>query len=158
MGVGKSAVAPVLAELMGVPLVNMSRLIHTALGGRTTDQIVDELGMDAYRETETRILAEQVQTSGNVFSCGGGITTVAENIRLMKEHGTVIWMTASPETILDHLKDDDTRPNLRGRKTVEGIAEFMEERRPMYECAADMTFCVDGLTIEEVAKGIYDIL
>ena len=158
MGVGKSTVAPMLAERLGVPLTDMGPLIRARRGGMSSAQIFDQLGEDAYRETETAILRERLEHKGQVFSCGGGITVRDENVRMMREKGTVIWLTATPETILEHLAGDDSRPLLRGRKTPEGIAEFMEERRPLYEKAADIQLAVDGMSPEQVVEAIVGIL
>lgn len=39
-----------------------------------------------------------------------------ENAAIMKAAGTVVWLTAEPETILERVKNDDSRPLLRGTK------------------------------------------
>ena len=114
MGVGKSVVAPRLAEKMGVPLIDMGPLIRQKLGYRSSSQIFADLGEKAYRDAETEILKEKLKLKGQVFSCGGGITVREENVKMMKGKGTVVWMTATPETILEHLEGDDSRPLLRG--------------------------------------------
>ena len=158
MGVGKSVVAPRLAEKMGVPLIDMGPLIRQKLGYRSSSQIFADLGEKAYRDAETEILKEKLKLKGQVFSCGGGITVREENVKMMKGKGTVVWMTATPETILEHLEGDDSRPLLRGRKSPEAIAEFMEERRPMYEKAADVQVAVDGLDVDEVVDAILKVL
>ena len=46
-----------------------------------------------------------------------------ENIQTMKESGVIILLDATPATILERVKDDDSRPNLRGKKNVAAIAE-----------------------------------
>ena len=56
--------------------------------------------------------------------------------------------------ILDRVKDSDDRPLLQNRKSVEGISELMEQRRPKYEAAADVTVDTSDLNIEEVCEAI----
>ena len=61
----------------------------------------------------------------------------------MKKNGRVVLLTASPEVILDRVKDSDDRPVLKGRKSIEGITELMEQRRERYEAAADIVIQTD---------------
>ena len=75
-------------------------------------------------------------------------------VKEMKKHGKVIVLTASPETILERTKDDDSRPLLRGRKNIPGITELMEARRPKYEAAADIRVNTDGRPVHEIAEEI----
>ena len=70
----------------------------------------------------------------------------------MKDHGFIVWLDAEPETILARVGDDDSRPNLRGRKTVEGIQELKMRREPAYRAAADLHIHTDGKTIDEIAR------
>lgn len=56
--------------------------------------------------------------------------------------------------ILERVKDSDERPLLQNRKSVEGISELMEQRRPKYEAAADVTVDTSDLNIEEVCEAV----
>lgn len=40
----------------------------------------------------------------------------------MKKNGKVVLLTASPEVILERVKDNDDRPLLRGNKNTEFIS------------------------------------
>ena len=76
------------------------------------------------------------------------------NVREMKKNGRVVLLTASPETILERVKDSDERPLLRGRKNTEHISELMEIRRPKYRAAADIIVDTDHKNVEEIAEEI----
>lgn len=78
-----------------------------------------------------------------------------ENVAEMKEEwkGQVL-LTASPEVILERVKDNDDRPLLRGNKNTEFISNMMEQRRPKYEAAADVVVNTDYKTVEEIAEEI----
>ena len=72
----------------------------------------------------------------------------------MKKNGRVILLTATPETILDRVKDDHNRPLLESNKNVPFIASLMEKRREKYEAAADIIVRTDGKSIAEIAEEI----
>ena len=72
----------------------------------------------------------------------------------MKKNGKVVLLTAKPETILERVKDDHSRPLLEGNKTVAYIAELMEKRREKYEAAADIVVATDGRSAEEICEEI----
>ena len=72
----------------------------------------------------------------------------------MRQNGTIVLLTARPEVILERVKDSDERPLLQNRKSVEGISELMEQRRPKYEAAADVTVDTSDLNIEEVCEAV----
>ena len=88
------------------------------------------------------------------ISCGGGVPMREENVAAMRACGTIVLLTARPEVILERVKDSDDRPLLQNRKSVEGISELMEQRRPKYEAAADVTVDTSDLNIEEVCEAV----
>ncbi len=55
---------------------------------------------------------------------------------------------------MERLADDDTRPKLRGRKTVAGVAELMAERAAAYAAAAQVTIATDGKTPDAIWEEI----
>ena len=70
----------------------------------------------------------------------------------MKKNGRVVLLTASPEVILDRVKDSDDRPVLKGRKSIEGITELMEQRRERYEAAADIVIQTDHKSVLQICE------
>ena len=77
-----------------------------------------------------------------------------ENVAGMRESGTGVLPSASPAVILARVKDSDERPLLQGHKDVPYIAALMEQRRPKYEAAADITVDTSRLNIEEVCRQV----
>ena len=56
------------------------------------------------------------------------------------------------------MKDSTNRPLLKGRMSVEGIAELMAKREPKYMAAANISMLTDGMTPRMVAEKIVEIL
>lgn len=78
----------------------------------------------------------------------------AENVKLMREGGKIVLLTAKPETILERVRNDSSRPLLEHHKNVQDIAALMEKRRPAYEAAADFSVATDGKTEKEIVAEI----
>ena len=76
----------------------------------------------------------------------------------MKKNGVIVLLTAKAETILERVKDDDSRPLLRGNKNVEFIQNMLDVRGPKYLAAADIIIETDGKTTEEIAEELCDKL
>ena len=153
MGSGKSTVASKLSEEYGYNIVEMDQAI-VEKEGMSINEIFAKNGEEYFRQTETGLLKEISGMENMVVSCGGGVATRDENIRLMKESGKVFLLSAEPETIYERVKDDDSRPLLRGNMNIPYIAEMIEKRRPMYERAADVTISVDGKEITEICREV----
>jgi shikimate kinase len=81
--------------------------------------------------------------------------TVPENVRLMKESGTVVLLTASPEEILARVRGSDERPLLNGHMDADYIRGMLQKRERFYLEAADMTVSTDG---KETGRIVPEIL
>lgn len=153
MGTGKSTIARLLSRRLKAEQIEMDQRI-VEQEGMEINEIFARHGQEYFRDRETQTLRELSKIKPAVISCGGGIVLREENIRLMQATGKTILLTASPETILARVKKDDSRPNLKGRKTVEGIQELMDQRRDYYCRAAQITIPTDKKTPDEVAEQV----
>ena len=152
MGVGKTTVYETLGR-MGLPGVDVDALV-VQLAGRSIPEIFAQEGEDVFRQWETQAIRQAAAGKGVVISCGGGAVLRRENVDALQATGKVVLLTATPETILERLKEDDTRPNLRGRKTVAGVQELMDLRQAYYDAAAQIVVATDGKTPEQVCREI----
>ena len=153
MGCGKSMNAARLAEMTGARQVEMDQMIVENEGMAIAD-IFEEKGEAYFRELETELIKSFAGVEPAVISCGGGAVLKEENVRLMKESGKIVLLTAEPGTIYERVKDSTERPVLNGNMNVGYIEELMEKRRPKYEAAADVKVATDGKTAEEICGEI----
>lgn len=153
MGSGKSSVGKGLSERMGRPLLDTDHMIEE-MAKKPISRIFSEEGEAHFRELETKVLKELPTERGFVISCGGGMALKEENVRLMKEKGKVVFLQATPETILNRVKSSNKRPILEGNKNIPFISELMEKRVPFYNKASDMEVIVDDKSILEICDEI----
>lgn len=153
MGVGKTTVAACLKDMLAMDVVDMdARIVKNQ--GMSVNQIFEYYGEEYFRNCESNTIIGLQNCKQTVISCGGGAVLRAENVENLKKCSRIVLLTASPETILERVKDSDDRPLLRGNMNVEFIAKLMEKRKAVYENAADVVVNTDGKTIYEVCEEI----
>ena len=153
MGTGKSTVAKALKKETGAEIIEMDQLIAQR-ENLSIPKIFEEKGEAYFRNVETELLMELQSVEKTIVSCGGGVPMREKNVLEMKKSGKVVLLTALPETILERVRDNEDRPLLQNRKSVEGIRELMEQRREKYEAAADVMVATDGKSAETIAREI----
>ena len=156
MGCGKSTNAACLAEMTGARQVEMDQMIVENEGMAIAD-IFKEKGEPYFRKLETELIKSFAGVEPAVISCGGGAVLKEENVRLMKESGKIVLLTAEPGTIYERVKDSTERPVLNGNMNVSYIKDLMEKRRPKYEAAADVKVATDGKTAKEICGEILEV-
>ena len=155
MGTGKSTVARKLQELLGRERIEMDAGIEEQEGQRITE-LFARYGEAYFREKETAYLQSLGSRAPAVVSCGGGVVVREENTAFMKSCGKIVLLTASPQTVLERVRESQDRPILNGNMNVEYIARLMEKRRELYETAADLIVATDGKDVEAVCREILE--
>ena len=151
MGAGKSTISDYLKNVLAMDVVEMDQCIVERQGMSISD-IFETYGEEYFRELETNLLIEMQSHKNAVISCGGGAALRERNVAEMKKNGRVVLLTATPETIIERVKDSNDRPVLNGRKNVKGISELMEQRREKYEAAADIVINTDDKTVLQICE------
>ncbi len=157
-GTGKSTVAEILAERTAKEVVSSDgRIIEKA--GMSIPDIVEKHGWDHFRDIESDVVDELCAREGIIVDAGGGVIIRERNIRALRAGGTVFWLTAKINTIVERIADDDQRPSLTGTKSfVEEIEEVLDQRLPLYRAAAHHTIETDDKTPEQIAEEILSII
>lgn len=157
MGVGKSSVSRHLAHLLKARRVDLDTLIESS-EKRSVTAIIDNDGIERYREIETANLREALIAGDvGILSLGGGAWTVPVNRKLLKENGfTTVWLESTFEhcwlNISFSYKD---RPLARDKDAAERL---FNDRQKVY-CLADWHFVIPrGHTSYDVARSIAEEL
>lgn len=157
MGSGKTTIGRNLSNKMEKPLVDTDAII-VKRDGRQISKIFKESGEGYFRIFETMVLKDLSKYEPSVISCGGGMATRKVNVEIMKTLGKIIYLSASPQTILERVKLSNRRPILEGNKNIEFISDLMKKRTPFYEGAADIKIDCDERSIEEITTEILHLL
>ena len=153
MGTGKSTVSDYFHTQYNMDIIEMDQIIAQREGMSITE-IFNRYGEEYFRDLETALLVEMQSRKGVILSCGGGVPMRERNVKEMKKIGRVILLTADPETILDRLKEDHSRPLLENNKNIDFVRGLMDNRRAKYEAAADIIIHTDGKSVEEIGREI----
>lgn len=153
MGAGKSAVAPELARLTGLPVVETDEAI-TAGAKMTLQDYFSRHGESAFRDAETRALTTLPRKAAIIVT-GGGIVLRPENCKLLRGLGQIVYLDADEETLISRLRGQtESRPLLRGANLAERIRTLLAEREPLYRELATITINTSDRSPPEVAQEI----
>lgn len=158
MGAGKTSVGMYYSKKRGVPMVDMDQLIEMT-SGMSVSNIFATKGEETFRRKETQMLknllgTEEKERRKTLISVGGGLPLRPENRELLKKLGTVIYLKVSPDTVLNRLKGDTTRPLLQGDNVRQKVEELMELREPLYREAANWVVEADHKDFEQIITEI----
>lgn len=154
---GKTTIGRMLAKKMGWAFVDADeQLVSDA--GMTVADIVAQFGWDDFRNRESAVLKKISASNSQVVATGGGVILRESNRSLMKETGTVIWLTASVKTIAERMVNDEMtqgqRPGLTDKGALQEIEETLIQRTPIYREAMDFSVETDGKSLDDICDVI----
>src|SRR5438105_4040393 len=152
-GIGKSTVAPLLAEALGGRAIDLDDEIERRAGKPCT-RVISEDGMPRFRAIETEALAALKPTPALiVVSTGGGAVLLDANRRRMSELGLRVGLSGSAATVARGLAATMAKRAHLDVGPREHAARVLKERRDVY-ADVDASFRVDRAEPHEVALAI----
>lgn len=153
MASGKSTVARKLAETTRSKLLDIDREIERQTG-MTISTLFSTQGEPRFRSWETRILqAALADESIGIISCGGGLPCNEENWNLLRESGgRVIWLDPPFATLYDRLRNDSSRPLLKGPNGLKSEQEMLTHYEGRRACYAKANERIEGSVDEAQLK------
>jgi shikimate kinase len=159
MGSGKSTVGKELASKLQRSFVDSDAWIE-AQAGASISRIFESEGESVFRKWEQRFV-HQLDSSVGVIACGGGLPCVNDLMTELKQKGTVVYLKATVETLVDRLKSErEDRPLLNMVSDVEFAEEIttrLENREPVY-MQADLTIETDRKTTGEIVDELVTLI
>jgi shikimate kinase len=156
-GAGKSAVGPLLADLLGVKFHDTDADAATAAGKPVGDIFVED-GEEAFRELERAAVAATLgehsarRETGAVLALGSG-AVLDDGLAHLITGLPVVYLSASFGTVARRIGLDRPRVvvpgNPRGR-----LRAMLDERVPRYQHLAAVTVATDDLDPGELAEDI----
>lgn len=151
MGTGKSTVGKILAEKLGCKFIDFDEEIIKKAGKSIETIFMDE-GEASFRRWEKKTARELDLGESFIIATGGGFPLKEVNRDWMANNGKTIWLSASPEHILDRIKDED-RPLLPKPIKIEHIETILNKRLDIYQ-KADFYVDTEDKTPDHIADEI----
>ena len=153
MGIGKSTIEMQLAKKLNFNLFELDEIFEEENKIKIKDYFA-QFGEESFRTKEAKILNQALNIDYSILSCGGGIVLKKENrAKLFSDNVITIYLSASPETLFERLKQDNTRPLLQVKNLKEEIEKILKTREQYYNLA-DIIIETDNKTQEEITEEI----
>jgi shikimate kinase len=163
MGVGKSSVAPLVAQRVKRRVIEVDQLIERQ-EGLPIGEIFMAKGEAYFRRTEYELIAELIKEPPAVLSLGGGAFMYDATRELLLAKTVVFYLSATLETLCKRVQNGvAARPllNVPGVNFEDTMAELLARREPRYSLAhyrveTDLHVADDVAKSIEVMRGAYD--
>ena len=153
MGAGKTTIGKQLAEALSVDFIDSDHQIESRTGV-TIPHIFDVEGEEGFRRREEAIIDELTQKQNIVLATGGGAVIRKANRQHLKSRGTVIYLHASIDQLLERTSRDKNRPLLQTEDPRAKLEELMATREPLYREVADIVVDTEQQSVAKVVKQI----
>ncbi|WP_106602303.1 shikimate kinase [Chitinophaga ginsengisoli] len=138
MGAGKTYWGKQLAEHLSLPFYDLDDVIVESEEMSISD-IFATKGEDYFRQQENYWLKELSRNENFLISCGGGAPCFQDNMDIMNNSGTTIWLNPNLSLIVERLKRKKSKRPLIQDLADDELLDFVEkklaERVPFYEQA-----------------------
>ena len=155
MASGKSTIGKILAERLKRVFIDTDELIEKETG-ISISEIFKNYGEAYFRSIEKTIILKAIENPNSVVATGGGCVTQEETRKILKKMGVVIWLNASPETVIARTQEDETRP-LLNRDKENRIYTLISEREALYRETAHYKIDANK-SLEEIISEIENLL
>ena len=156
MGAGKTTIGKKLARKADREFIDTDEMIETQTGEKISD-IFAVNGEAYFRKLETGVLRQLIEKQENcVIAVGGGLPMQPDNHPLLKQMGTVVYLQAETDTLVQRLKNDKSRPKLQGGNLRERIEALMNEREATYRKISNVSVVTDHRRYGEIVQEIME--
>ena len=157
MGAGKTTVGRALAKKLNKRFIDTDHEIE-ARTGASIPLIFEIEGEAGFRQREAEVIRDLTAQQGIVLATGGGAVLRAENREYLKTRGTVIYLRASVNSILQRTSHDKNRPLLQTADPRKKLEDMAREREPYYREVADIIVETGRPNVQSLVHAIMDQL
>lgn len=154
MGCGKSTIGGMVADALDIGFWDMDQLIQDSVA-MTISQIFKEHGQKYFRQLEHNFIKDMDQSlfGDALLATGGGAPCHFNNIELLNQQGTTIYLEMTAEQLYNRLSANvGDRPLLMDKtpeETKQIIEDMLESRKTYYLQA---TYTVDASRSPEAVR------
>ncbi len=153
MGAGKTTIGRHLATLLHKRFVDVDHEIEKRTG--VSIPVIFEIeGEAGFRRRESAVIEELTRDTNIVLATGGGAVLLEENRKLLKDRGTVAYLQADIDTLVERTRRDRNRPLLQTENPRAKIEELLQQREPIYREVADVIINTGQRAPSSVARDV----
>ena len=138
MGSGKTFWGRLWAQKFSLDFYDLDEVIETS-EQKSVAAIFEEHGEAYFRGIEQTALKTFSEKDNCIIACGGGAACFDDNIQWMNEQGKTVYLSATPQYILDRvMEEQEKRPLLHKLNKAEllfFIEQKLNERESFYRQA-----------------------
>jgi XRE family aerobic/anaerobic benzoate catabolism transcriptional regulator len=148
-GAGKSTLGKLLAEKLGVPFIELNRLVEQEYGA-SMPMLIEMSGVATFKRHERACLERVISENERaVIATAGGIVSNPETYGLLLRRTHTVWVSAEPEEHMSRvMKQGDFRPMARNREAMADLHAILEARRGDY-ARAEAALDTSGATVAQ---------
>jgi XRE family aerobic/anaerobic benzoate catabolism transcriptional regulator len=154
-GAGKTTLGNILARSLKVPFYELDALIVKDTG-LSLREIFDLEGENYYRAVEERILDRVLKKTPGVIAAGGGLVMNPNSLLRLKLHTFVVWLQASPETLIARVRAGKDERRLSAHPDVRKQLKAILDRRTPHYAQADLVVNTTDKSAQAISKIIVD--
>jgi len=154
MGSGKSTIGRELAEQSKRPFFDSDTEI-VERSGVEISWIFEQEGETGFRKREQEMIKKLSRKKQAIIATGGGCVTNPNNLPLLSHNGIVVYLQVSIDVQLQRIsKNKAKRPVFASNDSRDKLIKLNEQRQPLYESIADLSYCTDNLSPKAIAAKI----
>ncbi len=131
MGCGKSTMARLVADKMGLCFVDLDNVIEQNLNMKIVE-VFQKYGEDLFRKKESEMLLDVSLGGSQIVALGGGVPMFKNNVDVLKNTGKCIFIDRAKQDIMSDI-EIKSRPLLKDG----AFEQLFEKRYPVYVSVAD---------------------
>ena len=134
-GGGKSTVGRQLARRLNSPFVDADAVVEQQIGC-SIRTFFDREGEERFRDIESGVIADLMESASGVVATGGGLVMRAVNRDSLRNRTTCVYLRSTPEELLRRLRHDTKRPLLQVADPLARLRQLFVQRDPLYREAS----------------------
>lgn len=157
MGAGKTTLGRHIAQMLNRPFYDSDQEICKRTGV-SIPTIFELEGEEGFRVREAAMINELTALDDIVLATGGGAVLREENRRILRERGTVVYLHACPEVLLERTRHDTNRPLLQVENPLAKLQELYTARDAIYRATAHTVIEANRQNCHKTAEALLQTL